>query len=268
MICYFSGTGNSLRVAKTLADALADRLVNMAELPLSPEMLLGEKQIGFVFPVYAWGLPSVVERYVQKMARFIGKTKPYVYAVLTCGDDVGYTDSLLSKLLAERGLALQAAFSVQMRNTYVCLPGFDIDDADTAKRKEAALPSRLAHIAKMICSRGAFSPRELHRGSIPRLKTYVFRPFFRRFLINESRFRVVKSDCTGCGQCVKACPLHNITMEKGKNLRWNGACTHCLACYHACTHHAVAYGRWTKGKGQVAVENMAFSSHRKARNEE
>lgn len=260
MIFYFSGTGNSLRTATRLAEALPDKLVRMPGQTPSSEELSRETYVGFVFPVYAWGLPQAVTRYLRKMPRFIGETRPYVYAVLTCGDDVGYTDALLLKELSRAGLALQAVFSVQMRNTYVCLPAFDVDGAASVARKEAAWPARIAHIVETVRRREPFSSRELHRGSLPHLKTYVLRPLFNRFLIHDSRFHVSETDCIGCALCAKVCPVHNITMRAGEKPRWNGACTHCLACYHVCPRHAVAYGRWTRRKGQVKVENAACAA--------
>ncbi len=35
--------------------------------------------------------------------------------------------------------------------------------------------------------------------------------------------------CTGCGQCVRRCPLNNITLQTGKPV-WGQNCTHCMAC--------------------------------------
>ena len=68
------------------------------------------------------------------------------------------------------------------------------------------------------------------------------------------RFCADPALCTGCGRCAKLCPLHNISLNGETALpRWNGRCTHCLACYHGCPHHAIGYGKFTKGKGQVAI---------------
>jgi len=70
MTCYwFSGTGNSLHAARRLAEvfpgmrlqAITDRLVANP-----PE--LGGEVVGFVFPVYAYGPPPVIQRFIEAAA--------------------------------------------------------------------------------------------------------------------------------------------------------------------------------------------------------
>ena len=59
-----------------------------------------DEVIGFVFPVYGWGIPNVVEESVRRYkASFEGA---YLYAVMTCGDDMGYTDRVLEKALGRK----------------------------------------------------------------------------------------------------------------------------------------------------------------------
>ena len=98
MIYYFSGTGNSLYVAQHLADALGEKLC-----PMTSPVPTDDSVIGLVFPVYAWGIPNVVERFVRKhRASCLGGNADngcYLYAVMTCGDDMGYADKVLEKEL-------------------------------------------------------------------------------------------------------------------------------------------------------------------------
>ena len=165
MIYYFSGTGNSLRVARHLADALSEQLSPMV-FPLTTSGNL----IGLVFPVYSWGIPNVVEQFVRKtLASFLkGKSEGdcFLYAVMTCGDDVGYADKVLDAALSSAcGRKFDAVFSVQMPNTYVCLPGFDVDSAEVCKAKLAKEQDAVERIAVSISERK--SVRHLTRGTFP-----------------------------------------------------------------------------------------------------
>ena len=227
MIYCFSGTGNSRFVA--------DRLRAMAD---------DDGTLGLVFPVYAWGIPKVVEEYVEKEMK---ETKAkYVYAVMTCGDDVGYADNILQKHMG--GRRLDAAFSVPMPNTYVCLPGFDVDPDYVAEAKVKKTMAMLPTIAEAIKARR--HTIEVHRGSVPWLKTYVLRPLFNRFLVTDRYFSTTDA-CNRCHRCVKQCPLHNIDTDHTGHIRWgNTSCTGCLRCYHQCPMHAIRFGWFTKGKGQ------------------
>lgn len=227
MIYCFSGTGNSRFVA--------DKLRAMAD---------DDGTLGLVFPVYAWGIPKVVEEYVEKEMK---ETKAkYVYAVMTCGDDVGYADRILQKHMG--GRRLDAAFSVPMPNTYVCLPGFDVDPDDVAEAKVKKTMAMLPTIAEAI--KAWRHTTEVHRGSVPWLKTYVLRPLFNRFLVTDRYFSTTDA-CNRCHRCVKQCPLHNIDTDHTGHIRWgNTSCTGCLRCYHQCQMHAIRFGWFTNGKGQ------------------
>lgn len=93
------------------------------------------------------------------------------------------------------------------------------------------------------------TPRDMvTRGRFARLKTSVIYPSFKHNGVKPQRF-VVSDACTGCGICMRTCPMYNISMKDGKPL-WGNNCAMCLACYHRCPAHAVMYGHTTRHKGQ------------------
>lgn len=264
MILLFSGTGNSLMVARQLRDALGDiagATVNVERtLLIDPSSRLLEVPKGepviWVMPVYSWGLPPVMERFIRRC-----KIKQHEAAshflVLTCGDDIGYADNRWRKLIGRRGWNPRGCFSVQMPNTYVLMKGFDVDSQELAAEKLAAMPERIGAIASAIC-RG-FSESDVVRGSMPWIKTAIVYPFFRRFCMSPRPFRA-DSRCTGCGLCARSCPMENIAMAEAGNAanarvtpRWGDSCALCLRCYHICPAHAVCYGKETDGKGSKKV---------------
>ena len=195
MIYYFSGTGNSLYVARHLADELGEQIFPMA-LADSRSLPQGggrEGAIGLVFPVYGWGIPNVVEKVAPLLLPRGGET--YVYAVMTCGDDMGYTDKVLEKAM---GRKLDAAFSVLMPDVYVCLPGFDVDSSEECKEKFQKEEIAVREIAACIKERKQV--RQLKRGPLPWTKTYILRPLFNRFLLTDKYFHVDASRCISCGR--------------------------------------------------------------------
>ena len=256
MIYYFSGTGNSLHVARHLADALGESLCPMAPILLSSSGEgKGEGAIGLVLPVYAWGIPSVVEQFVRNLIlpspRRGAGGEAFLYAVMTCGDDMGYADKVLEKAL---GRKLDAVFSVQMPNTYVCLPGFDVDSDDVCKAKYAKEEARVKEIAACIAERKPV--RQLNRGLFPWTKSYVIRPLFNRYLVTDKYFHVDASKCISCGKCRKSCPVGNIVLDEIP--KWQSNCAGCLACYHACPYHAINYGSRTQKKGQYNLMKQLY----------
>lgn len=246
MIYVFSGTGNSQTIATMLAKGLNDRVVPVTKAMRQAEMpiLTDDETLGFVFPVYSWGPPEVVLSFIRSLHWLV---KPsYVYFVCTCGDDTGKTADVFCEAVKATGLHCDAGFSVIMPNTYVCLPGFDVDNEELQKRKLAHAAARMANLMERIKARE--KGFDCHEGGFPRLKTYGIRPLFNRFLMSPKPFRVT-GDCVSCGKCIRVCPTKNIKWKDGRP-SWGDDCTMCLACYHHCPKHAIEYGKHTKGKGQ------------------
>ena len=68
MIFYFSGTGNSKYVAKRIANALGDALVNLNDRIKASDTSSVEtdERVIIVTPTYAWRIPRVVRDWLRK----------------------------------------------------------------------------------------------------------------------------------------------------------------------------------------------------------
>lgn len=196
------------------------------------------------FPVYAWGPPKIVLRFIHQLKL----DKPgYLFFVCTCGDDTGRTAQIFSSAVTRKGWQCVAGYSVTMPNTYVSLPGFDVDDKDIETQKVQNAVARVRFINEEITSRAQMKQYNCHEGALPFTKSYLLRPLFNAFLMSPKPFHATEA-CIGCKKCEKVCPVGNITVTDRPV--WGGNCTQCLACYHVCPVHAVEYGKMTGKKGQ------------------
>lgn len=246
MIFWYSGCGDSKFVAEQIAQATGESMGFIPDLQREGfdhyEIPQGES-VGFVFPVYAWGAPPLVEAFVS-WVKWSGKAS-YVWFACTCGDEMGYTYRSFGDILRGAGLELDACFCFQMPETYLCYPGFHLDTKEGAQKKIDATKAKLPSVIEAIRSRSKVVDHIV--GGMPALKSGLIRKGFIRFM-SDKKYHVTDV-CTGCGVCQKKCPLHNIEMVQGKP-KWKGGCTQCMACYHYCPQNAVQFGKCTKDKGQ------------------
>lgn len=254
MIFYFSGTGNSKWIATQISETQREQMIFIPDALKDGNLefvLREDEKIGFVFPIYSWGPPPIVLRFIEQL-RLSGYSDQYLFFVCSCGDDTGLTQQMLLKAFAAKGWKCHAGFSVIMPNNYVLFPGFDVDtrDVEITKLKNASLS--LEQIQSSIARKETlFACKE---GSMPFLKSRIIYPLFVRYGISPKKFYATK-DCISCGKCKHACPVENIIMKEGIPV-WGANCTSCLACYHICPQYAVQYGQKTKNKGHYFNPNI------------
>ena len=131
MIFYFSGTGNTKWAAEQLASATHDSLYyipdELKKGTLEYTLQEGER-LGICFPTHGWQVPRIVRQFIRK-ATFtspLGKATGrrisgngierefYIYALTTCGDNMGHAMRILNKELGQKGLHTDAAFAIVM----------------------------------------------------------------------------------------------------------------------------------------------------------
>lgn len=226
-IYYFSGTGNSLAVARKLEASLNDK---MSILPLSihrdkKKIEIDAEILGLVFPVYFETVPDVVKSFVKKL-NF--KTKTYIFAISTCNGSPGHGLFELNKLFNEKGQFLSSGFVIDMPgNALITPPEIEVEKIKRSKEK-------IELIANHINSRIA-NEFEGENNLKVRIHSAVMRTLAKKLL---SPKKILKDKCTGCGICERVCPMKNIKRIDNKPLLGNN-CATCLACFHWCPQKAI-----------------------------
>ncbi len=263
MIFYFSGTGNSKYVVEGISEKSGNEIHNIANIDENfllkeAEKLADVSSIGIVFPIYSWGVPPIVLKFIDLIPdSFVEGILKYnipLWSVCTCGDETGNAPEMLREAFRKRGMGVKGIWSVIMPNTYVLLPGFDVDSDEIRIKKINDCHGRINEISDKIIS-GDWE-EDVTLGSMPGLKTKIVFPLFKRWGIFPKKWRS-NSDCIHCGKCAANCPVSNITIEEGKP-KWDKNCVSCLACYHVCSKHAVEYGNITSKKGQYLPSQRPY----------
>ena len=226
MILYFSGTGNSLAVARQLAERLNDQLMPLVE--AVGVDLTNEQRIGLVFPTYDFNLPPVLPTLISQLR--ISPTS-YVFAVLTCGSMVGNCIWVLRRMLREKGIELAYSHKVSVPDNSALAFG---RNPNKQLKKFERVPARMEEIIHELQAES----HTLHYSWFSLLSWLLGRPAVTRGMIHCLGPKVNPDKCTGCNTCVRVCPLGNIDL-KDKKAFIGDNCTVCLACVHACAQQAI-----------------------------
>lgn len=237
MIFYFSGTGNSAWAARQLARLTGDGAYDITNLNELPDME-NAKQIGFVFPVYAWGVPEIMAEFVKKLP----KRQAFTFGVCTCGGEAGLTMKRFSKLYP-----LDSSYSLRMPNNYIV--GSNTDDEGEILQTITAARKELEQMAQEI--RRQVRVYRVHEGGLAGLKSHLANFGFNKFVRSAKPFFAWDS-CNGCGQCARNCPAHAITLRDGKPV-WAAQCYQCLRCINECPQQAIQYGKATAGRRRYTI---------------
>lgn len=252
MIFYFSATGNSRYVASEIGRGLGEVTVDIVRMDESVDVFSGES-FGIVCPVYAWGIPEPVLHFINQLPEsFVEELRigqKMVWIVLTCGDDTGMAPEMLKSAFKKRNLKVSSVYSIQMPNTYVILPGFEVDSEELVLKKIKDSRARIDEI--LVGLHQGRETIDVVRGSLPRLKSALY-PLKGIWASKGTNWHHTEK-CIGCGKCAEVCCVSNISMigEYGKKRPiWGVNCCSCLACYHYCPVHAAEYKKITRKKGQ------------------
>ncbi len=238
ILLYFTGTGNSLAVARYLAAKLPDtEIFSAVEVLRNARFNVDCASFGIVFPVCCQDIPEMVKRLVGNLKL---PADAYVYAVATHNGDVGFSHFTLDRILKKNGRRLHAGFAVLMPGNSITTGNSTNSDQETDRRVKAA-EACVSEIALRILSRetppycGSASLRKHLKG---------MRNMFRHRILYRVPNRFWTTDqCNLCGLCARICPENNITVSDA--VRWGKRCQMCLACIHWCPNRAIQNGKGT-----------------------
>lgn len=253
---YFSGTGNSLFIAKTIQEGivkehdlekgvLEDVGPMVSILPIQKfgnlESIVDESDIvGIIYPTYFLDTPSVVKNFAKRLKI---KKDCYLFFYANYGETLGNALHNMNQLF-EPG---------QVGGNYeVALP----DNSIIFETKKEKIPGMLesgeatiqAH-AIDIYHRTITQQSHYHLGY--HLVSNVMKPVAKHGL-GFYKMKVNPKSCNGCGLCEKVCPMKNIHLEENQNLLktpvFDKNCESCFSCLHNCPKEAITYPGMSKKK--------------------
>lgn len=231
-IYYFTGTGNSLYIAKKLKESLENcELIPMEKLISLNEVVPNSKEVGFIFPIYFGDIPNFVKNILKK---FDLSNVEYIFTLPNCYSLVGATFLNLKKLFTSLGKKINYENVLFMPDNAILFP---IEkDREKLEKIETDIIPVIEDIKNRVNSKDI---------SISNLQIFQYfsMKLFSEWEFSPKKFRANDS-CISCGICEQVCPTKNIEIKDGKP-QFSSNCTHCLACFHWCPKEAISMKNFT-----------------------
>ena len=233
ILYYFSGTGNTLMLARLLAQELDNtEIINIASCNDSDKVPEADA-VGILFPVYAFGLPKIMHDFVSCKLKIPDNT--YLFSLTNYAGAGGAAASKqLKHLLTAKGKKLNARFWLPMPSNYIPFGGSESQNKQNRRFLSAA--NRIKKIAEIIKKH----PENYFykRNRIPLFISNIFHRLFMRKCGTDAKKFYANENCIGCGLCAKVCPDKNIEIIN-KQPSWGTNCEQCMACLQWCPTSAI-----------------------------
>ena len=232
-IYYFSGTGNTLKVAESLKNELIllGQQVSLIDIASSKDIIQNDTMV-IAYPVYGFNPPKNVIDFVRALPN--GSQK--VYFLKTSGEPLHLNDASsldLIKMLERKGYIICGEYHYIMPYNMI----FRHSDSLASKMLLTA-KERLKVVAQEI-DEGRRRPILMPLRA--RFMRVVCKIEHKGMALNGMLYKVNKNKCIKCNKCVRLCPNKNITIKNGKFV-FGSNCLGCARCSFQCPTDAINTG--------------------------
>ncbi|MCX8130496.1 MAG: EFR1 family ferrodoxin [Clostridia bacterium] len=257
-IYYFTGTGNCLMVSRDIASKMKDAaIVSIAKAVKEEDYQVNSECIGFVLPVYYWGIPLIAAKFIEKLDL---TNVRYIFAVATFGGSAGDALGQVSRLLKKKGASLASGFKILLPENYI--PVYNPTEPKEQERQFKEEKRKIDKIVRIVNEQKDTGIEKGPKEYLKFLSPVVYKRS-NKFYKDGKKFWT-KDNCNSCGSCELVCPVDNIEMQHGRP-KWKDSCEQCLACIQWCPKQAIEFGRSTSKRKryrnpEVTIKDIIDSS--------
>ncbi len=236
VIYYDSGSGNSLSVAKQVAEKLGHTdIISIYNLRDDAKVPEEYDRVGICTPTFFTQPPRIVKEACEQMELLRSQK---VFVISTAGGGDGFVRYDLKEILTPKTDHPVQTFFVRMPPNHIV--GFDPFPDDVANGILTAAKETTTQIAEDI--RNDAPPEEIQVPDREEL-TKLSRAFNSEKGVDRdsTACEFYASDaCAKCGTCVTLCKNGNITLTE-EGAVWGPDCQQCMACILWCPSNAVRH---------------------------
>jgi len=247
-IYYFSGTGNSLFVAREIQKRVPDSVIIPIVSLLDKDITQTKgKTIGIIFPCHALTIPIAVKQFIKKIDV---QSAEYIFAIATRYGTVFRGFKMIEKLLKKKSKHLNSRFILNMCHNEA--PRSDknyiVPSKSDILQIETTILEKIDEISNVIKNQNSFYEKDVNviikSSSNPITgflieKLVVFGMSISEYIGGVNYF-YHDNKCSGCGICEKVCLSKKIKIIENKPV-WQRdvLCYMCYACLNYCPKKAV-----------------------------
>lgn len=234
LIHYFSGTGNTYHMVKIIGNSLKQQGYEVKYNNIengNTEQLNNFSIHIFSYPVYAFGTPSIVLKYIKSL-KTVNGCKAAI--LCSCGGFEGQSLTHMTALLKRKGfdVFLTDAGIYPDNWTQVLNP----KDEKTQEKIFEETDNKVRLLAEKISIlEASIKKYNVFNQSWSWIIFVFFTTVGRRIL---GKVFIADSSCTSCGKCQKVCPVKSVQLKNGKP-RWDWKCENCQRCMNICPSKSI-----------------------------
>lgn len=202
LVFYFTGTGNSLYVARVLG---GEHVISIPQALKNGVLEYEADEIGIVYPVYGHMPPNIVKEFL-KAARL---KADYFFAVLTYGNNRGASPEVMNEQIK-----------------------IDKKIPEQLERIKTDLAAYVGGMDEITDQDRQFTAGFLQWTGMNKEDGFKYE--------TSERFHIDPNKCIECSTCTGVCPRGNYEYGS-QGLTVSGQCDYCLACIPACPQKAISF---------------------------
>ncbi len=248
MVLYYSASGNTEYIARSLAKELNDDCTDLLERIKRQDRsrVFSKKPFVICLPVYVCEMPRFAADYLKRLPL---RGNRRVYFVFTSGGYAGISGYLAKKITSRKKLLYMGHAEFKMPTNHIVSNAYPPTEHDECIRRISEAEKQVKQVAKDI--RHGRRLRSRYVFLFEKLIALPFNAYWVRYKQPSKDFYTTDK-CIGCGKCSRICPINNIHMENKRPV-WEGPCAHCMGCILNCPFEAIEYGNITQNKEKYNI---------------
>jgi len=233
-IYVFSGTGNTLSIAKKIAEVFNAKNISAKVHRIEatdPKNIDLSSTIGIGCTVACWNTYPMVKKWLKVLPVSNGTE---VFLFDSMGDSSFKMIAFIAKELENKGYKIIGSKEFKMPNNFLLVENED----KKLKKLNITMPLVEKFSEDIIAGKA-----DTVQGSFMSSLFFIFTSFVVstwNWKLSQKMitFKIDKNICTKCGLCADICPKNNITMNEFPV--FNGKCEMCLRCISYCPVKAIS----------------------------